>query len=139
MGEVDARPEGQRSLWIPGGLAARYPEGSSFPAEATLSRFEVRRRTFYTLILRNVDDRLRAERQIHTLAAQTEYLREEIKGDHDFEEIVGQSARITEILRDVQRVAATDATRCSSRARRARARSSSPAPSTRRAAAATGR
>ncbi len=107
--QLDASPEGEQFLWIAGGLTARRTDGTEFPAEATLSRYEIRRRPFYTLILRNVDDRLRAERQIHTLAAQTEYLREEIKGEHNFEEIIGRSAPMVEILRDVQRVAATDA------------------------------
>ena len=32
----------QRSLWIPGGLEARRVGGELFPAEATLSRFDVR-------------------------------------------------------------------------------------------------
>jgi PAS domain S-box-containing protein len=107
--QLDARPEGGQFLWIAGGLAARRADGTEFPAEATLSRYEVRRQPRYTLILRNVDDRLRAEERIHSLAAQTEYLREELKGEHDFERMIGKSARMEEILRDVKRVAATDA------------------------------
>ena len=107
--QLDQYPEGQRSLWIGGGLMARRLDGSEFAAEATLSRFDMRRRPFYTLILRNVDDRLEAERQIERLTAQTEYLREEIKSQHNFDAIVGESPEIMRVLRDVERVAPTDA------------------------------
>ena len=61
IAELDGRPEGQQSRWIPGGLTARCPEGGSFPAEATLSRFELHRRKFTTVILRNIHDRVEAE------------------------------------------------------------------------------
>ncbi len=65
--ELDGRPEGQQSSWIPGGLTARCPEGESFPAEATMSRFELHRKKFTTLILRNVHDRMEAEEKIQSL------------------------------------------------------------------------
>jgi PAS domain S-box-containing protein len=107
--QLDRYPEGQRFEWIAGGLIARRLDGTEFPSEATLTRFEVRRRPYYTLILRNVDERLEAERRIHRLTAQTEYLREEIKSQHNFDEIVGESPAIVGVLRDVERVARTDA------------------------------
>src|SRR5262249_1305725 len=62
--ELNARPEGQRYLWIPGGLTAHPADGDPFQAEATLSLFEMQGRRFCTLILRNVNDRLEAERKI---------------------------------------------------------------------------
>jgi PAS domain-containing protein len=49
--DLATRAEGERSLWIPGALTARLASGAEFPAEATLSRFDVHRRVFYTLIL----------------------------------------------------------------------------------------
>jgi len=107
--QLDGQPEGGQSLWISGGLAAQRADGTEFPAEATLSRYVTRRGPRYTLILRNVDDRIRAEQRIDSLAAQAEYLREEIRGEHDFEGIIGQSPHMAEILKDVRRVAATDA------------------------------
>ena len=102
-------PEGGRSVWIAGGLTARRADGSEFPAEATLSRYDLRRHPFHTLILRNVDDRLEAERTIHRLTAETEYLREEIRSEHDFGSVIGESPAVTRVLRDVGNVAATDA------------------------------
>lgn len=107
--ELDGRPAGQRQLWIPQSLTASRWDRTTFPAEATLSRFEKRGCTFHTLILRNVNDRLEAERQIDALTAQAEYLREEIKALHNFDEILGQSAALRRVLEDVQQVAPTDA------------------------------
>jgi len=84
--------------------------GREFLAEATLSRFEVGREPFYTLILRNVNDRLEAEKKIHSLAAEAEYLRDEIKVLGGFDEILGQSEALQSVLQDVEQVAPTDTT-----------------------------
>jgi PAS domain S-box-containing protein len=108
--EIRAHPPGRQSLWIAGGLRALAGEGREFAAEATLSRFEVERRAFYTLILRNVNDRLEAEKKIHTLVAEAEYLRDEIKALGGFEEILGQSEVLKAVLQDVEQVAPTDTT-----------------------------
>jgi PAS domain S-box-containing protein len=108
--ELDGRSGGRRSLWIPGGLQALPADGKEFPAEATLSRFEVGRQPFYTVILRNINERLEADRKIHSLTAEAEYLREEIKSRCGFEEIIGQSKPLTGVLHDVEQVAATDTT-----------------------------
>jgi PAS domain S-box-containing protein len=108
--ELDSRPEGQRSLWIPGGLAAAGNHGSAFQAEATLSRFDLERAPFYTLILRNVSERLAAEQKIRSLTGETEYLREEISSLIGADEIIGHSEALRRVLADVNQVAVTDAT-----------------------------
>jgi PAS domain S-box-containing protein len=108
--EVETRPHGERSLWIPGGLIAVRSNGDTFPAEATLSHFEMRRRSFCTLILRNVNDRIEAERRIRSLTEEAEYLREEVRAQHDFDEIVGKSPALLGMLRQVEQVADTDST-----------------------------
>ena len=108
--DLDTRPEGQRSLWIPGGLKAMVTGGAPFEAEATLSRFEVGREPFYTLILRNVNDRLEAEQKIRSLTVETEYLREEINALLNCDEIIGHSEPLLRLLHDVKEVAPTDST-----------------------------
>ena len=108
--DLDTRPEGQRSFWVPGGFSAIGHDGVSFQAEATLARFDVEREPFYTLILRNVNERIEAENRIHSLTVETEYLREEIKTLVGADGIVGQSAPWLKVLSDVQEVASTDAT-----------------------------
>ena len=95
-------------VWIPSGLEAVRGDGRVFPVEATLSTSTAQRRHFYTLILRNVNERYEAERQIRELTQQTRYLQDEIKADHNFEEIIGRSEIMLSLLRDVERVAATD-------------------------------
>ena len=107
--ELDARPEGQRFLWIPGGLSALCPGGNAFPAEATLSRFEMDRRTFYALILRNVNERLQAEQKIRALTVEAECLKEELEALNNFADIIGKSQPLRRVLHDVAQVAGTDA------------------------------
>ncbi len=109
-GELGSRPSGGQYLWIPGGLRARNFESGEFPAEATLSRFEMHRDTFFTLILRDVNERLKAEETIRSLASQAEYLREEIREMHNFEDIVGRSESLLHVLREIRQVAETDTT-----------------------------
>ena len=57
------------------------------------------------------NERLRQEIDAHHRARQTiEYLREEIKTDHNFEEIVGNSQSLKDMLDKLARVAETDTT-----------------------------
>jgi PAS domain S-box-containing protein len=108
--DLDTRPEGQRNLWIGGGLTIAPSGEENFQAEATLSRFDLEREPFYTLILRNVNERLAAEQKIRSLTVETEYLREEISALVGSDEVVGRSAVLMSVLSDVKEVAPTDAT-----------------------------
>ncbi|HEX6851995.1 MAG TPA: sigma 54-interacting transcriptional regulator [Candidatus Polarisedimenticolaceae bacterium] len=108
--ELARRQGGERHLWIPDGLTAEPLGRNPFPAEATLSRFEMGGKPFYTLILRNIDDRVEAERTIRSLAAEAEYLRQEIEADHGFDEIIGTSPALRAALKGVAQVGPTDAT-----------------------------
>ncbi len=107
---LDDRRDGERSLWVPGGFRARRADGEVFHAEATLSRFELDGAAYYTLILRNVEDRLAAERTIQSLTVQTEYLREEIRELRDEGDILGASPAMAQVLEEIRQVAGTDAT-----------------------------
>ncbi len=110
INELQTKPEGQRSLWIPGGLNALQTDGTPFPAEATCSQFQMDGRAFYTLILRNVNERLEAEQKIRSLTIETEFLKEELHELQHFGEILGNSPALMHVLRDIQQVADTDAT-----------------------------
>jgi PAS domain S-box-containing protein len=110
MEHLESRPRGQQYLWIAGGLTIYPNHGHLFAAEATLSRFESHHTSCFTLILRNVNDRLEAERKIQTLTNETEYLRTEIKELRHFEQIIGRSGPLQAVLRDVEQVAPTNAT-----------------------------
>lgn len=110
IAELDSRPDGQQSSWISGGLTARRSDGEAFPAEASLSRFALRRRRFTTLILRNVHDRVEAEQKIQSLTAETERLREELQALHQDGALIGESQALREALHDIAQVAATNTT-----------------------------
>jgi transcriptional regulator with GAF, ATPase, and Fis domain len=70
----------------------------------------MQRQIFYTLILRNVNERLEAEQKIRSLSDEAEYLKEEIKTLHNFDEIIGRSKPLLRVLHDVKQVADADAT-----------------------------
>jgi len=100
----------RKSQWLAGGLTAVTSQGTVFAAEATLSSYAVHEHPRMTLILRSVDDRLAAERQIVSLTREAEYLREELKSLGDYEHIVGSSPALLETLHKVEQVAGTSST-----------------------------
>lgn len=110
ISELAVLPEGRRFLWIAGGLSARCSDGAAFTAEATVSQFEMKKKRFYTVILRNIEERLEAERRIKTLSEKADYLKEEINSLRNFGEIVGSSPALSEVINNIARVARTDAT-----------------------------
>ena len=61
-------------------------------------------------VLVDITERVLAEQERARLQEQNLYLQEEIKGIHNFEEIIGQSPALTAVLENVRRVAATDST-----------------------------
>jgi PAS domain S-box-containing protein len=108
--ELEARPAGKQQLWVPQDFIARRWDHSVFPAEATLSRFESQRQFFYTLILRNVDERLEAERQIQLLMQETAYLREAVREIPGHGDLLGRSDCMQAVYSAIKQVAKTDTT-----------------------------
>jgi PAS domain S-box-containing protein len=108
--ELEARPEGRQQLWVPQDFVGRRWDHSVFPAEATLSRFESQGRVFFTLILRNVDERLEAEKQIQLLTQDLEYLRETVRDLAGGEDLLGRSDCMQAVCAAIKQVAQTDAT-----------------------------
>ncbi|MCI0746053.1 MAG: sigma 54-interacting transcriptional regulator [Verrucomicrobia subdivision 3 bacterium] len=108
--ELGARPEGRQQLWVSQDFIARRWDHSVFPAEGTLSRFENRDEAFYTLILRNSDERLEAERQIQLLTQETEYLREAVREVPGHDDLLGRSDVMQAVFEAIKRVAKTDST-----------------------------
>lgn len=96
--------------WIPGGFDALRCDGSSFAAEASISRFDVESGHRFSLILRNVQDQLAAESRLRELEDETAYLLSEISEHQSGGEIVGNSAAIRAVITAVRQVAPTPAT-----------------------------
>ena len=57
----------------------------------------------------DITDRVLAETERARLQEQNRYLQEEIKSDHNFEQLIGKSPALEEVLAKVHRVAPTDA------------------------------
>jgi PAS domain S-box-containing protein len=105
---VDTSP---RYIWAPEGLTALRKNGESFPLEATISLVEIENRNFFTIILRDINERKQAEEELSRLQNQNVYLREEaLKSDYNFGEIIGASAVMQEVFKTINMVAATDTT-----------------------------
>ncbi len=105
---ADPSPDAPVQLWIPGGVEARSADGGRFTAEGTLSRFELEGKRYFTLILRDINDRLAAEAKLEDLANQAAYLREEV--ERHFGELVGESPAMRRVIEEIGEVAATEAT-----------------------------
>jgi PAS domain S-box-containing protein len=110
LNAIDTRPDGREQLWIPQDFIFQKWNRSTFPAEATVSRFCNRGQTRYTVILRNVDERLAAERRIELLAEETERLREDMGESPGIGGMLGSSQPMKQLFEAVRRVAGTDAT-----------------------------
>jgi PAS domain S-box-containing protein len=107
MSQFESASTSRPHVWITGGLEAVHHVGQTVPLEATLSISTSQQRQFFTMIVRNVNERLEATKAIQQLTEQTEYLRDELKAVHNFEAIIGSSKAMSSLLRDVERVAVT--------------------------------
>jgi PAS domain S-box-containing protein len=100
----------QPFAWIPGGLGALRSDGSSFAAEASISRFDMKGSRRFSLILRNVQHQLAAESRLRELEAETAYLQSEITEQQQGGEIIGNSPAVRDVITAVLQVARTPAT-----------------------------
>ncbi len=108
--DLERMPQGEKYIWITDSLNICCKNGVVFPSEATVSQHDMNNEIFYTVILRNTNDKLEAENKIHSLELEAEYLKEELKLLNNFDEIIGQSRPIMKLLHEVNLVAKTDST-----------------------------
>ena len=97
-----------RYLWTPGGLVARRADGREFPVEASLSQASVAGGALYTLILRDIEERRRAEGELRRLHEEASYLQEEIRATHNVDAIIGDSHAMRDVMEQVALVGPTD-------------------------------
>jgi PAS domain S-box-containing protein len=93
--ELELRRKDGRPLWV--NVWMEPGRGADGAIEAS--------RSFFV----DITDRILAEREQARLQEQNLYLQEEIKAVHNFEQIIGQSRALMEVLAHVGRVAPTDA------------------------------
>ncbi len=100
---------------------ATRKNSTRFPVEIKASLIPFERRHLNFAILRNITGRKKRELELrdaleeikqlkNQLQIENEYLQEEIKLDHNFEEIICQSEAYKEVLHKIERVAPTEST-----------------------------
>ncbi|MGD8310749.1 MAG: sigma 54-interacting transcriptional regulator [Chromatiales bacterium] len=97
-------------VWVPEGITALRADGEQFPIEATISPVTVEGESLFTLILRDVDERLHAKQEIRRLQAENQLLKEQFARRDEFSQIVGDSPAMEAVFEQVDAVAATDTT-----------------------------
>jgi len=78
--------------------------------EGTISKYGNDEAPFYTLILRNIEERLVSENKINLLTKQTQYLEEEIKELTSSYGIIAEDLSMKNVVNLIEQVAKTDAT-----------------------------
>ena len=103
-------------------VMVRHKDGRAFPAELTASFFKEKEKlTEVTAMVRDITDRKQAETDLKQsikqvrklqkqLQAESTYLQEEIKLEHNFENIIGQSESLKYVLHRIEMVAPQDTT-----------------------------
>jgi PAS domain S-box-containing protein len=91
-------------------IMVRRKDGRAMPAELTATYYrEAGKLSQITAMIRDISDRKQAEAQIkklqNQLQAESAYLQEEIKLEHNFEHIIGQSDALNYVLHRVEMVA----------------------------------
>ena len=94
--------------WIPEGYSAVRRDGHAIPIEASLSKSVATRGTLFTIILRDINERKRAEAELNKIQAASGYLQEEINAVYNFEELIGASLAMKTVFKSVDTVAPTD-------------------------------
>ncbi|MGB5835266.1 MAG: sigma 54-interacting transcriptional regulator [Thiohalocapsa sp.] len=105
QGGDDAAP-----LWLPQGLTAKRADGEEFPIEASLSRCWVETERLHTLILRDVQERSRAEAEQRRLQGLTRYLQEQLDSVQGPTDLIGAEGGLRAVMDRLRQVATTDAT-----------------------------
>jgi formate hydrogenlyase transcriptional activator len=108
-GQSGKKPS-QTSLWATKGLTALHQDGTEFPVEMTVSPSDIEGARHHVFILRDINDRQRAEEELHALRQHTDVLLEEIKRSQNFENIIGHSANVAKVFSNIDRVSKTDTT-----------------------------
>jgi PAS domain S-box-containing protein len=104
------KPNEHGSFWAPEGMRARRRNGDEFPAEFTISSFELSGKRLHTMILRDVNQRAEAEAALRKLSLEKAYLQQELTRQYNVHNIVGSSGALQDVFRSVEQVASTDST-----------------------------
>jgi len=108
-GGTPALHTSENYVWVPGGFELSDDTGQSSMTEASLSRYILDGKSFFTIILRDIRDQIEAERKIAALTSQKQFLLEELSSLEASADLVGNSEAWHKVLRQVKQVADSDA------------------------------
>lgn len=91
-------------------LTAFRADGEPFAVDITLSPFEHAGRRYLTLILRDVTVRQKAQHRLRDLRSQNTRLQALVRSEAGAPDIIGVSAPMRRLFRDIEQVATTDST-----------------------------
>ena len=95
-------------VWAPEGITAMRADGEEFPIDATISPVTGDRGPLFTVILRDVNEREQAKREIKRLQSENLLLKEGLKRDQRYAEIIGASPAMRALFEQIEVVAPTD-------------------------------
>jgi formate hydrogenlyase transcriptional activator len=91
-------------------LRGRRKDGSEFPADIMLSTVETEGGRLILTVIRDLSEKARIQEELERREREKRYLEEELYTEHRFEDIIGESASLKRVLKQVETVAATDVT-----------------------------
>jgi PAS domain S-box-containing protein len=92
-------------------LYGRRKDGSEFPVDIVLGSVEATDgRRLVLSVIRDLSEKRETEEALRRVEQEKRYLEEELVTIHQFDEIVGESSSLKRVLKQVEDVAATDAT-----------------------------
>jgi PAS domain S-box-containing protein len=91
-------------------LYARRKDATEFPVDIMLGPLEGSNGTLILSVIRDLSEKREAQEALQRSEQEKRYLEEELITTHQFQEIIGESAELKRVLKQVETVAATDAT-----------------------------
>jgi len=103
-------PGEQQQMWAPEGLKALRANREEFPVEITIASMRDGEHLYYTLVLRDVNERVHDQAELGRLTDQNRLLRQAVREQYGLEQMVGDSAPMRALYRTVETVARADTT-----------------------------
>jgi formate hydrogenlyase transcriptional activator len=91
-------------------LHARRKDGSEFPVDIMLSPVETAEGRIVLSVIRDLSEKVRIQEESERRDRERRYLEEELKTEHRFDDIIGETTELKRVLKQVETVAATDVT-----------------------------